>query len=163
MRLYIYGEVYSTSSGISINCEVKIVYFVLMLLAGVTTRAQIIEEPEVAFRLASESQKPLLMIFSGSDWCAPCIRLHETVLSNEQFQHYASDHFILLKVDFPQRKKQDQSKRKENEKLADKYNPRGQFPHILLLNPDQSIRSILNYKNQPADEFISQLSAYFAE
>jgi thiamine biosynthesis lipoprotein len=135
-----------------------------MLFVGViTTQAQIIEEPEVAFKLSNESQKPLLMIFSGSDWCAPCIRLHDTVLSDEQFQHYASDHFILLKVDFPQRKKQDKSKRTENEQLADKYNPRGQFPHILLLRPDQSILSVLNYKNQPVEEFISQLSAYFAE
>lgn len=138
--------------------------FVFLLISGIaTTQAQIIEEPEVAFKLSLESQKPLLMIFSGSDWCAPCIRLYDTVLSNEQFQHYASDHFILLKVDFPQRKKQDKSKRTENEKLAGKYNPRGQFPHILLLNPDQSILSVLNYNNQPAEEFISQLSAYFAE
>jgi thiamine biosynthesis lipoprotein len=143
---------------------VKIVSFVLIFIAGLASvKGQIFEDPKVAFKLSQESQKPVLMVFSGSDWCAPCIRLYDTVLTNEQFQHYASDHFILLKVDFPQRKKQDQSKRTENEKLADKYNPRGQFPHLVLLRPDQTVLSILNYKNQPAEEFISQLSAYFAE
>lgn len=136
--------------------------WLLFMWAGVL-QAQIIEEPEEAFKLSNESQKPLLMIFSGSDWCAPCIRLNDTVLTNEQFQHYASDHFILLKVDFPQRKKLDQAKQKENENLADKYNPKGQFPHILLLRPDQSILTILNYKNHAANEFISQLSSYFSE
>lgn len=142
----------------------KIVSFVLIFIAGLASvKGQIFEDPKVAFKLSQESQKPVLMVFSGSDWCAPCIRLYDTVLTNEQFQHYAADHFILLKVDFPQRKKQDQSKRTENEKLADKYNPRGQFPHLVLLRPDQTVLSILNYKNQPAEEFISQLSAYFAE
>lgn len=142
----------------------KLLSLILILTVGfVTAQSQIIEDPEVAFKLSNETQKPLLLIFSGSDWCAPCIRLHDTILTNEQFQHYASDHFILLKVDFPQRKKQDKSKRTENEKLAEKYNPKGQFPHLLLLRPDQTILSILNYKNQPAHEFILQLSSYFSE
>ena len=57
----------------------KKMWFVFVLVIGAAAlRAQIIEEPEVAFKLSNESQKPLLMIFSGSDWCAPCVRLNDT-------------------------------------------------------------------------------------
>ncbi len=127
------------------------------------SEAQILENAEEAFQLSAETQKPVLLIFSGSDWCAPCIRFQRTVLSDNQFLHYAADHFILLKADFPQRKKLTSKMVQQNEALAEKYNPKGQFPHIVLLHPDKSVLSTLFYKNQASQEFISQLSSHFAE
>ncbi len=134
-----------------------------MVLGASLLKAQVLVNANEAFKLSQESQKPVLLIFSGSDWCAPCIRFQKTVLASEQFQHYASDHLILLKVDFPQRKKLESEMVMQNERLADRYNPKGQFPHILLLRPDQSVLTTLYYKNQRSEEFISQLSTHFAE
>ena len=139
-------------------------FFVLLLSGTFLAKGQIIlEDAAQAFVISAESKKPVLLIFSGSDWCAPCIRFNKEVLTTEQFQYYASDHFVLLKADFPQRKKLDKALVEQNEKLADRYNPTGQFPHILLLHPEQSVLATLHYKNQNPEEFISQLSTYFAE
>ncbi|HRK52813.1 MAG TPA: thioredoxin family protein [Cyclobacteriaceae bacterium] len=135
---------------------------VLLLIASFV-EAQIHDNAEEAFASSKATHKPVLLIFSGSDWCAPCIRFQKTVLSDEQFQLYASDHLILLKADFPQRKKLSKALEKQNEVLAEKYNPKGQFPHIVLLNSDQSVLSTLSYKNQDTAQFISMLSTYFAE
>lgn len=128
-----------------------------------TARAQIFDNAEEAFESSRATHKPVLLIFSGSDWCAPCIRFQKTVLSDEQFQLYASDHLILLKADFPQRKRLDQKLIEQNERLAERYNPKGQFPHIVLLSSDQSVLSTLSYKNQSTEQFISMLSTHFAE
>lgn len=135
---------------------------VLLLIASFV-EAQIHDNAEEAFASSKATHKPVLLIFSGSDWCAPCIRFQKTVLSDEQFQIYASDHLILLKADFPQRKKLSKALEKQNEVLAEKYNPKGQFPHIVLLNSDQSVLSTLSYKNQDTAQFISMLSTHFAE
>jgi len=143
---------------------VKRFFFVLLLSGTFLAKGQIIlEDAAQAFVISAESKKPVLLIFSGSDWCAPCIRFNKEVLTTEQFQYYASNHFVLLKADFPQRKKLDKALVEQNEELADRYNPTGQFPHILLLHPDQSVLATLHYKNQNSEEFISQLSSYFAE
>ena len=135
----------------------------LMVLASGHLRAQVFENAEEAFQSSTRSQKPILLVFSGSDWCAPCIRFQKTVLSDAGFQHYAADHLILLKADFPQRKKLDQWLIGQNERLAETYNPRGQFPHIVLLRPDRTLLATLTFKDQRPEEFISQLSLYFAE
>ncbi|MEZ4945162.1 MAG: thioredoxin family protein [Cyclobacteriaceae bacterium] len=135
---------------------------VLLLIASFA-QAQIHDNAEEAFASSRETQKPVLLIFSGSDWCAPCIRFQRTVLSDEQFQLYASDHLIVLKADFPQRKKLAKDIEKQNEQLAEKYNPKGLFPHIVLLSSNQSVLSTLPYKNQNTAQFISMLSNHFAE
>lgn len=135
----------------------------VILLIASFAQAQIHDNAEEAFASSRATQKPVLLIFSGSDWCAPCIRFQKTVLSDEQFQLYASDHLILLKADFPQRKKLAKDIEKQNDKLAEKYNPKGQFPQIVLLSADQSVLSTLPYKNQNIAQFISMLSTYFAE
>lgn len=136
---------------------------ILASFSIVSVQAQILDNADVAFKLSQESQKPVLLIFSGSDWCAPCIRFQKRVLDDAQFQHYAFDHLILLKADFPQRKKLTQELVQQNEQLAEKYNPSGQFPHLVLLRPDQSVLFTLFYKNQHPEEFIAQLSVHFAE
>jgi len=139
------------------------IILVIWAVASTVTEAQILDNAEEAFKLSAQSQKPVLLIFSGSDWCAPCIQFQKRILSSEQFEHYAYDHLILLKVDFPQRIKLERELVIQNEHLAERYNPQGQFPHILLLRPDQTVLSVLAYKNQQPQEFISQLSGHFSE
>lgn len=135
----------------------------VLLLITSFVEAQIHNNADEAFASSRATHKPVLLIFSGSDWCAPCIRFQKTVLSDEQFQLYASDHLILLKADFPQRKKLAKEIEEQNEQLAEKYNPKGQFPHIVLLRSDQSVLSTLPYKNQSTEQFILMLSTHFVK
>ena len=57
-----------------------------------------------AKKLAQEQNKKIILVFQGSDWCGPCIKLEKEIWSSEEFKTYAKDHFILLKADFPKKK-----------------------------------------------------------
>jgi thiol-disulfide isomerase/thioredoxin len=123
------------------------------LLAQVTTNA------EEAFKVSSETRKPVLLVFAGSDWCAPCIRFERNVMSENSFIRFADENLIILKADFPQRKKLPAALQQQNEKLAEEYNPKGVFPFFLLLGIDRSVLSTLNYTNESSLEFISEIKS----
>ncbi len=90
---------------------------------------------------AAKSHKLIVINFSGSDWCGPCIRLRKEILESATFESYAADHLVLVRADFPRQKKNqlDQSQIKLNEALADQYNNEGKFPYTLLVDENGKI------------------------
>jgi thioredoxin-related protein len=91
---------------------------------------------ENAKELAKNEHKFILLNFSGSDWCIPCIRLRKEVFNTEAFDNYASQNLILVNADFPRTNKNKLSKEQQklNDALAEKYNLQGSFPLTLLLD-----------------------------
>src|SRR4051812_20533425 len=73
---------------------------------------------------AAKTQKLILLNFSGSDWCGPCIRPKKDILNSDAFNQYAADHLVLVNADFPRMKKNllNAELTKQNEALAEKYN-----------------------------------------
>ena len=59
---------------------------------------------EVAKKLAAEGKKDLLLDFTGSDWCGWCIKLNKEVFGLEPFKTGTKDKFVLVELDFPQKK-----------------------------------------------------------
>ena len=90
---------------------------------------------------AKSENKLILLNFSGSDWCGPCIRLKKDIFDSETFMKYADENLVLVNADFPRLKKNILSKeqQKQNESLADIYNSDGAFPLTLLLNADGKV------------------------
>jgi len=90
---------------------------------------------------AQSEHKFILINFSGSDWCGPCIRMHKEIFDNSSFTQYAADHLVLVNADFPRLKKHELSKdqQKKNDHLAEKYNKDGIFPLTVLLNADGKV------------------------
>ncbi|MES1225015.1 MAG: thioredoxin family protein, partial [Bacteroidota bacterium] len=39
-----------------------------------------------AKELAKKEHKHIMLNFSGSDWCGPCIRMHEEIFDNNTFK-----------------------------------------------------------------------------
>lgn len=142
---------------------VRVGALVLFALVSHFCYSQVLDDAREAFQKAESTGKPVLLVFSGSDWCAPCIRFYKKVLSQDHFLDYAADHFVVLNADFPQRKKLAESLVKQNEKLAERFNPKGQFPHVVLLSPGQQLLRTIQYKNQSAEQFIADLGLQFAE
>ena len=107
---------------------------------------------------AKSNDKFILMIFAGSDWCRPCIQFKKEILENEVFRNYAKEHLAVLYLDFPARKKNrlSEEQTKHNESLAEKYNPIGYFPKILLMDKDEKILGEIIFKHQSPDDFIQQ-------
>jgi len=81
---------------------------------------------------AAEKGKDLFLEFTGSDWCPPCMRLNEEVFSKDEFKTGASEHFVLVKLDFPNdRSGQSEELQTQNKELSERYGIQG-FPTVLL-------------------------------
>ena len=97
---------------------------------------------EKAKKTASEQNELILLNFSGSDWCIPCIKLHKNIIETEAFKQLTTDHILeYVNADFPRSKKNQPSAeiKKENASLADQYNPKGIFPYTILLNSEGKV------------------------
>lgn len=117
-----------------------------------------------AQQLAKTSHHQILINFSGSDWCGPCIRLRNEILESEAFETYAKAHLELVRADFPRQKKNQlpASQIKQNEALAEKYNPNGKFPFTLLV--DENGKVLKSWDGYPTnitpDKFVQELNTY---
>lgn len=115
-----------------------------------------------ARELATKGHKPIILVFQGSDWCAPCIKLDREVWSTDTFKKYAATHFVMLKADFPRKKKNalppDQAK--ANARLAESYNQNGIFPLVVVLDADGNVKGKTSYKKMTPQEYISLLESF---
>src|SRR5664279_1595376 len=93
---------------------------------------------EEAKNIAQKEHKYILLNFSGSDWCGPCIRMRKEFFESQVFKQLADTELILVNADFPRNKKNQPSpaQQKLNDEMADKYNAQGKFPFTLLLDSD---------------------------
>jgi thioredoxin-related protein len=110
---------------------------------------------------AAKQDKLILVNFSGSDWCGPCIRLRKEILESATFEGYAKDHLVLVRADFPRQKKNqlEATQVKRNEALADKYNPDGKFPFTLLLDKNGKVLKTWDgFPGESADQFVSEIN-----
>ncbi|MDB5232954.1 MAG: thioredoxin family protein [Chitinophagaceae bacterium] len=109
---------------------------------------------------AEAEHKFILLNFSGSDWCGPCIRMHKEIFDSEVFTSYATNNLVLVNADFPRLKKHELSKdqQKKNDQLADVYNKEGIFPLTVLLTPEgKVIKKWEGFPQMSQEAFISQL------
>lgn len=135
--------------------------FLLMLTIQFSFAQDWVKDIDEAKELALKNDKPIILVFSGSDWCAPCMKLEKQVFSTEEFKQYSSGNYVLLKADFPQRKKNKLSKehQEHNNQLADKYNKNGFFPLVVVLNSNGKSLGSLGYKNIGAKAYIEKINA----
>lgn len=90
---------------------------------------------------AQNEHKKILLYFSGSDWCAPCIKFKKTVINDPLFQEFAKNNILVVNADFPRLSKNKLSPEQENanEMAAEAFNKEGIFPRILLLDKNKTI------------------------
>ena len=91
-----------------------------------------------ALKLAEKEKLPLLLNFTGSDWCGWCKKLDAEVFSKKEFTEYAEKNLVLVELDFPAKKKQSAELKEANSKLKDKYKVSG-FPTILAIDGDGKV------------------------
>ncbi len=131
-----------------------------LIVAALFTAATWDTNFEQAQQKAKQENKLILLNFSGSDWCGPCMKLKRDVFESSEFQSYASANLVLVNADFPRLKKNQPGSAllKQNEALADKYNPKGIFPYTLLIDANGKVlKSWEGNHNLTATSFLDQL------
>lgn len=94
-----------------------------------------LENYDEALAAAKQLKRPVFIDFTGSDWCGWCIKLDREVFSQKAFIKYAKRDLVLLKLDFPRRKKLSEVQQKQNVELAKKFGIRG-FPTIVIVDAE---------------------------
>ena len=110
---------------------------------------------------AAADQKPLLLDFTGSDWCGWCIKLDEEVFSQKEFKEFAADNLVLVELDFPRDKEQSEDLKAQNKALAEKYGIRG-FPTILVLSSKGELIEKPGYQRGGSEAYVAHIKEILA-
>ena len=118
-----------------------------------------LDDYDVAIEKAAAENKPIVVDFSGSDWCGWCIRLDKEVFATEVFKKAAAEKYILLMVDSPSSESLLSEKaKKQNPKLVEKYGIEG-FPTVLVLDQKGGEICRLGYEKGGPANYIAKLDA----
>ncbi|WP_242131470.1 thioredoxin family protein [Aestuariivivens marinum] len=89
-----------------------------------------------ASEIAIKENKPVMMFFTGSDWCGWCKRLQKEVFETSDFQTWAKDNVVLMELDFPRRTALDQATKVQNYQLQQIFKVSG-YPTVFFVNPER--------------------------
>ena len=88
-----------------------------------------------ASRQAKDEGKDMLLLFTGSDWCPPCIQLEKNILSQDAFLEAVQEKFILVMFDFPQETPISDELQAQNNDWSDRYGIDA-FPTLVLVDSE---------------------------
>jgi len=118
-----------------------------------------------ALETAKAEEKPVLLYFTGSNWCGYCVSLEKRIFSKQAFFDFANDEVILVYLDFPRGVEQDPALENQNYALLDRYQP--SIPSLYFIDAQEQILGdtgyISYYVNQGAEAYVNHLRAVLAE
>ncbi|ADY30535.1 MULTISPECIES: thioredoxin family protein [Cellulophaga] len=89
---------------------------------------------ETVLKKAKKADKNILVYFTGSDWCGPCKMLKKDLFATAEFKEI-SENYELLYIDIPRNNDLLTEKQlKHNMDLMAKYNKKGVFPNLKILD-----------------------------
>lgn len=106
-----------------------------ILLEG-TKAGQWTMDIDAARQYAARKKLPLLLNFTGSDWCGWCKVMDDTVFHKEEWKKFAFRNVVLVTIDFPRGKNIVPTKWKgRNSQLKKQFGVRG-YPTYVIVAPD---------------------------
>ena len=119
----------------------------LFLIGSFAVQAQELKwhtDVKKAITISNKEKKPLLMFFTGSDWCGWCIRLQNEVLKTPEFTKWAKDNVILVELDYPRRLPQTPELKNQNAELQQAFGIQG-FPTVYFVSAEDK-EGRINFK-----------------
>lgn len=113
------------------------------------------------YTAAVKTGRPVLLNFTGSDWCVWCHRLRDEVFQTAVFAQYATESLVLVELDFPRRKSLSPELKKQNDGLAQKFGV-DSYPTIILLGPDGQELGRFGYMQGGPKTFVRELKRRLA-
>ena len=99
-----------------------------------TSQLNWLTDLEAAEVISKQENKPILIYFTGSDWCPPCVALKKDFFETEAFADRAKG-LVLVYIDFPRRLDIITDDQREYNKIViAKYNRNKSFPKLVMLN-----------------------------
>ena len=134
----------------------------LLFLATVTAQAKVtwLTDLDAAKAQGVKENKPVLVDFTGSDWCPPCIQLHKVVFESAEFAAVASK-YVLVELDYPRKTPQAPELKAKNAELSKKFGISG-FPTVLLIDAKSGevFGKTVGFGGQTAKEYLEKLASF---
>jgi len=128
----------------------------MMLMAIAATNAATWQSSfDTAKQQSRSTGRPILINFTGSDWCPACIQLRSSILNSADFQSLADRRLVLLEVDFPRGRPMAALHMQANQLLAQRYGVTA-FPTLLLVDANGVVLTQVSASG-PASQFVAAL------
>lgn len=114
---------------------------------------------ESAESAAQKEGKPILIDFTGSDWCIWCKRLSNEVFTKDEFINYAKENLVLVKIDFPENIPQSAETKFYNNQLAQRFGIQG-YPTIVLMDSKGNVLGVTGYQPGGPEAYIQHIKSY---
>jgi protein disulfide-isomerase len=111
---------------------------------------------EQAAEHSRSTNRPMILFFTGSDWCGWCNKLEKEILDGRDFTGITADKLVFIKLDYPMKSPQDPFLKKQNEQLKSKFSVRS-YPTIVLLDPDQQPIGVTGYRSGGGKQFANHI------
>ena len=132
----------------------KKLILLLFTIVSFTSFSQLIEgnwlnteKPEMnkAIEISQKTNKPIMLFFTGSDWCGWCKKLVKEVYKTSEFNTWAKKNVVLVEVDFPRRSKLSSELTAQNNSLKQNFQPRG-YPTVYFVKPVKGADGNVQFK-----------------
>ncbi len=94
---------------------------------------------------AQKEKKPLLLFFTGTDWCGWCKKMDQEIFSSPDFAKAAGNEFVFVELDYPMNKKLPQDEAQQNASLKQKFGITG-YPTVVILDPNGNFIAESGYR-----------------
>lgn len=139
--------------------QIKTAVFALLTVAftSVAHAGDFLSDFEAAKKKAKEENKPLLVKFTGSDWCPPCMKLNEAIFSKKKFKTEIEKKFVVAVLDFPRKKELPEGQLKANREVAKEFGVSG-YPTVLLINQEGKVfKKMVGYDGSEVDAYLETI------
>ena len=122
----------------------KQILITLFLISSIAFNAQELTwhtDVNKAVTVSRKENKPMMMFFTGSDWCGWCIRLQNEVFKKPEFVDWAQKNVVLVELDFPRKIELAPELRQQNSQMQQIFQVQG-FPTIWFVNPEVKEKNI---------------------
>ena len=108
---------------------------------------------------AAQQNKKVLLFFSVPERCDVCNKLEQNIFKSPEFIEFASENYILVKIDFSYEAQElTKDQLEKNLLIVEKYNKDGFFPHVVVLNKEAKITKKMEvYTSETPEQYLSLL------
>lgn len=135
----------------------KILITFLLVAGSLTVQAQDLvwhTKIDEAMKISKKSKKPMMLFFTGSDWCGWCIRLQKEVFKTPEFTKWANDNVVLVELDFPRRTPQQPEIQQQNMQLQQTFQVRG-YPTVWFVNATTNKQKQVNFEQLGSTGYVA--------
>lgn len=123
-----------------------------------TSTIQWTTDYQQAKQKSKSTNKPMVLFFTGSDWCTWCHKLEDEVLKTDAFARAAGDQFIFVKLDFPRSTRLSPQVEAQNKQLASQFNVKG-YPTVVLIDSNENVLTTAGYAQGGGERYAAMLKS----